>query len=176
VDHPLAAPESLVRPWRTAAIVAGAIALVELILLLVIGGGLLAQTVSHRLERAARHSALSSPSGARTPAAKAARRAVPTPVAKLPRSRTKVLVLNGNGRTGAAARAATRVRRRGYQIQGVGNAPRSNFSHDVIMFRPGFAGEGRRLAQDLGVKLVGPLDGIRVRDLHGAHLILILGA
>ena len=38
----------------------------------------------------------------------------------------KVVVLNGNGRTGAAAAAASRVSRRGYRIGVVGNAP----SHD----------------------------------------------
>ena len=41
VDHPLAAPDALVRPWRLAAFIAGAIAAVELLILLVIGGGAL---------------------------------------------------------------------------------------------------------------------------------------
>jgi hypothetical protein len=86
-----------------------------------------------------------------------------------------VLVLNGNGRTGAAASAAARVHSRGYKIGPVGNAPRSNFSRSLVMFRPGFAGEGHRLAKDLRVKLVGPLDGMRVRDLGRAHLVFILG-
>ena len=41
VDHPLVAPDALVRPWRLAAFVAGAIAAVELLILLAIGGGAL---------------------------------------------------------------------------------------------------------------------------------------
>ena len=44
------------------------------------------------------------------------------------------------------------------------------------MYRPGFAGEGRRLARDIGVKIVGPLDGLRKSDLHGAQLVFILGS
>ena len=44
------------------------------------------------------------------------------------------------------------------------------------MYRPGFAGEGRRLARDLRVRLVGPLDGMRTRELGRAHVVYILGA
>ncbi len=173
MDHPLAAPEALVRPWRTAAYIAGAVALVELFLLLVIGGGALAQAVSDRVQLEARERALA-PSSARTDPVK--RQAARIPAAKLPRARTTVLVLNGNGRTGAAAAAAARVRSRGYRIGKVGNAPRSDFSRSIVMYSPGFVGEGHRLGRDLGVKLVGPLDGLRARDLGSAHLVFILGA
>ncbi len=171
MDHPLIAPEALVRPWRTAAYIAGAVALVELFLLLVIGGGALVQAVSDRIQIEARERAL--PSSPRTTPVK--RQAARVPAAKLPRARTTVLVLNGNGRTGAAATAASRVRSRGYRIGSVGNAPRSDFSRSIVMYRPGFAGEGHRLGRDLGVNLVGPLDGMRVRDLGSAHLVFILG-
>ena len=44
-----AAPEALVRPWRTAAYIAGAVAVVELLLLIVIGGGALVGAVSDRV-------------------------------------------------------------------------------------------------------------------------------
>jgi len=171
VDHPLVAPDSLIRPWRTAAYVAGSIALVELLLLLVIGGGTLVRAVSHRVERAATNRVLS------TAASKpAARKQEPTPVAKVPRTKVRVLVLNGNGRQGAAAAAASRVERRGYRIRAVGNAPRSNFGRSIVMYRPGYVGEGRRFGRDLRVKTVTPLDGMRVRQLNGAHLVFILGA
>ena len=101
----------------------------------------------------------------------------PTNVAaKLPRTKVRVLVLNGNGRQGAAAVAAARVHGRGYKIGGVANAPSSDFGRSIVMYRPGFVGEGKRLGRDLGVTTVTPLDGIRVRQLHGAHLVFILGA
>jgi hypothetical protein len=174
VDHPLSAPDALVRPWRTAAYVAGAIALVELLLLLAIGGGTLVRAVSDRIDLAARESA-AGPASARARSAPQKPPRAAVPAAARPRSRTVVLVLNGNGRTGAAAGAASRVRSRGYQIGAVGNAPRSDFPRNMVMYRPGFAGEGRRLAKDLGVKLVGPLDGIRAGALGKAHVVYIVG-
>lgn len=172
MDHPLAAPDALIRPWRTAAYVAGGIAVVELLVLLVIGGGALVRTVSERVQLAATEHALA-PAAPLKPVAK--RKPDPVPAAKRPRARTVVLVLNGNGRAGAAASAAARVRSRGYKIGAVGNAPRSNFARSLVMFRPGFAGEGHRLARDLRVGLVGPLDGMRIRDLGRAHVVFILG-
>ena len=164
----------LVRPWRLAALVAGSIALVELLVLLAIGGGALVGTVSSRLEAAAKEHALATPkAGKPKPATPAKREA-----AKLPRSKTVVLVLNGNGRTGAAAAAAARVKRDGYKIGAVGNAPHTGFRHDLVMFRPGFSGEARRLAHDVGIgaRRVSPLDGVRLRDLGRAHAVLVLGA
>ena len=43
------------------------------------------------------------------------------------------------------------------------------------MYRPGFEGEAHRLAKDVGVKRVAPLDGLRASDLMGAQLALIVG-
>jgi hypothetical protein len=172
VEHPLPAPDALVRPWRTAAYAAGAIAAVELLLLLVIGGGKLAGWVSDRVELAARESVVATPAQAtRTPAA---HRKAPVAVAKRPRSKTVVMVLNGNGRTGAAAAAAARVPGRGDRVGEVTNAPEL-VPRSIVMYRPGFAGEGKRLGKDLGVRLVTPLDGMRQSALHGAHVVFILG-
>ena len=175
MDHPLAPPDALVRPWRTAAFVAGAVALVELFLLLGIGGGMLVRTASERLRLAATESVVATPNrDATAPSAKRKLASAP-PAAKRKRGQTVVLVLNGNGRTGAAASAAARVSKRGYRIGAVGNAPRSDFRRSLVMYGPGFAGEGHRLAHDLGVTLVGPLDGMRRKDLGKAHVVFVLG-
>ena len=48
-------------------------------------------------------------------------------------------------------------------------------SHRVVMDRPGFRAEGMRLAHDLGIKVVGPLDGIHAGALDGGQLALIVG-
>ncbi len=174
MDHPLTAPpETLIRPWRIAAFVAAAIAAVELLILLTIGGGALIGAVSDRVEKAAEQRALSTSAPAKR--AEVTRKLEKVP-AKLPRTKVRVLVLNGNGRQGAAAVAASRVQQRGYRIRGVGNAPRSNFARSLVMYRPGFVGEARRLGGDLGVRQVVPLDGMRVGQLHGAHAVYILGA
>jgi hypothetical protein len=175
VDHPLLAPDAVVRPWRTAAYVAGAVALVELLLLIAIGGGALVKSVSGRIQLAAHETVAATPAA---PAKKAA--ATPKPakaaVAARPRGKTIVLVLNGNGRTGAASAAAGRVRGKGYPIGGVGNAARSDYPRSIVMYKPGFAAEGERLGRDLKVRMVVPLDGMRASALGRAHLVLILGA
>ena len=172
MDHPLPAPDALVRPWRTAAYVAVAIAAVELLLLLLIGGGKLAGWASNRMQLAARERVAAPIHKTRSLAA--TRKPAPAPVAKRPRSKTVVLVLNGNGRTGAAASAASRVHARGYKVGEVTNAPEL-VPRSIVMYKPGFAGEGRRLGKDLGVKLVTPLDGMRPKELGRAHVVFILG-
>ena len=159
------------RPWRTAAYIAVAVAVVELLLLLLIGGGKLVGWASNRVELAAQEHVLAPVKQAK-PAT--TRKHAAAPVAKRPRSKTVVRVLNGNGRTGAAASAAARVHSRGYRIGDVTNAPEL-VPRSIVMYKPGFAGEGRRLGRDLGVKLVTPLDGMRARDLGRAQVVFILG-
>jgi hypothetical protein len=43
------------------------------------------------------------------------------------------------------------------------------------MYRPRYEREATRLARDLGIKRVSPLDGLRARQLQGAHLAYIVG-
>src|SRR5437763_1473171 len=93
--------------------------------------------------------------------------------ARLTRSATSVLVLNGGGRAGAAAAAAVHVRARGYMVASVGNATGPS-PQTLVMYRPGFTAEGVRLAHDLHVRVVSPLDGMRPSQLLGAHLVLIV--
>lgn len=173
MDHPIRLDhaELAVRPWRTATLVVAGIAAVELVLLVMVGGALLArpEPAGHRAARA-------------TKAAVAAHAAKPTPVrqakaapAELPRRKVTVVVLNGNGRHGAAASAASRVQRKGYRIGLVANAPSHDYVTSLVMYKRGFQGEARRLAHDLGVKVVSPLDGVRPAQLHGAQAVLILG-
>jgi LytR cell envelope-related transcriptional attenuator len=171
VDHPLAAPDALIRPWRNALFIAATVAIVELVLLVGIGGRALLVSVADRVERDAVKRAQETK---QQPAKRVTRQIASVP-AKLPRAKTRVLVLNGNGRQGAASSAAGRVELRGYRIRGVANAPRSDFARSIVMYRPGFAGEWRRFGQDLHVSAVSPLDGMRVRELQGAHIVFILG-
>lgn len=154
----------LVRPWRRATIAVSAVAAVEMLLLTIVGIALFGKPLLHHFQ--------SSAASAATPPKHAAK---PVPAkAVLPRSEVVVMVLNGNGRAGAAHAAADRVQAKGYLLGNVGNAPRV-MPHSVVMFRPGYAGEGRRLAHDLRVRIVRPLDGMRPSQLLGAHLVLILG-
>jgi hypothetical protein len=166
VEHSLPHVRS---PWRTATLVASAVAAVELVLLVALGVALLAEPVSKSLRSAAEQQVLA-PVAKPKPRPKAAATR-PT----LTRAETAVTVLNGNGRSGAAAAAADSVRRFGYTIGTVGNAPRTDVTRTIVMYRDGYRPEAARLAKDLGVKIVGPLDGLRKADLLGAHVALVLG-
>jgi hypothetical protein len=167
VEHSLPSPPS---PWRTATLVASAVAAVELVVLVVLAVALLAEPVSQQVRKAAEQQVLA-PVVKKKPPAKPAADAP-----RLTRAETSVTVLNGNGRSGAAAGAADSVRRFGYTIGTVGNAPRTDVPKTVVMYRDGYRPEAQRLAKDLGVKIVGPLDGLRPADLLGAHVALVLGA
>jgi len=183
VDAPLPAPsESLVRSWKTATIVASFVAAVELVLLLVAAFLLLARPLSHAIQH---HAAASAAASTKADAHAKAREAVlarkvararRVPAARLPRSKTGVLVLNGNGRTGAASSEAARLRSLHYLVKATGNARRQDYASTVVMYRRGYEGEGARLARDLHVKIVGPLDGLGVSALHGGQLAVVLGA
>ncbi|HWJ44441.1 MAG TPA: LytR C-terminal domain-containing protein [Gaiellaceae bacterium] len=154
----------LIRPWRRATIAVSAVAALELMLLAGVGIALLGNPLAHFRDSAA---------AAATPPK---RTAAPAPAKRelLPRSQVSVMVLNANGQAGAAHAAADRVQGRGYMLGNVGNA-RALSPRTLVMFRPGFEPEARRLARDLRVRIVRPLDGMRPAQLYGAHLVLILG-
>jgi hypothetical protein len=166
VEH----PSSLDRPfaWRKTALVAAGIATLELLLLVLVGLAIL----THRFDGGGGEGALKREraAGKRGGTAKA-----PVPVAKLPRSETSVIVFNGNGLPGAAGEAADLIRSLRYLIAGTANAPRTDFARSIVMFRPGYRGEAARLARDLRIRRVAPLDGLRPADLQGAQVALIVG-
>ncbi len=156
-------------PWRTATLVASAVAALELVVLVILGVVLLAKPVSDHVRQAAEAQVLA-------PVKAKPRRTPIVGTPKLARAETSVIVLNGNGRAGAAAAGADSVRRFGYTIGTVGNAPRTDFTRTLVMYRKGYQAEAARLAKDLNVKIVGPLDGLRPSDMLGAHVALIVGA
>jgi len=165
VEHVLQNPSGPTgHQWRTIAVVAAGIATLELLGLVAAGVVLLAKPVMHKARTEA---------AATTPAAK---KPAKTPVRPLlPRGSVSVAILNGNGVAGAAAAEASRVRARGYLVGQVGNAPRGGYGHSVVMYRLGRRGEALRLARDLRIRLVSPLDGLRPRDLLGAQLAVVVG-
>jgi hypothetical protein len=157
------------RPWRTATLVASAVAALELFVIVAAGVALLGDRLSDPVRQAAEERVLG-------PAVKPAPK--PKPGATKPsltRAETSVYVMNGNGQRGAAAETAARVRSIGYTVGSVGNATRSDYGRSVVMYRRGFRPEALRLAKDLKVKLVSPLDGLRPRELMGAHVALVVG-
>jgi hypothetical protein len=174
VDHPIASPEALVRPWRTATLIASTVAAIELVVLVGAGVALLAKPLARHMRAEAQARAFAPVVKKPKVAAIPARPKEKAP--RLARTRVSVLVLNGNGRQGAAASAASRLSVHGYQLRATANAKRTDYATSVVMYRPGYRAEGLRLARDLRVKVVGPLDGMKTRDLQGAKAVLIVGA
>jgi hypothetical protein len=168
------------RPWRRATVVAGSVAVVEFVVLVTIAAFVFGRPLAHDLSHALRSNVTPRHAAAlahvRTPPAPTHRAAAAPVVATRAPGTMKVLVLNGNGRNGAAAAAATGLRRLGYRIAAVGNAARQNYPTTLVMYAPGFRAEGLRLARSLGVRAVGPLDGVRTSALAGGQLAVVLGA
>ena len=163
LPHPGPSGPDRHHPWRTIAVVIAGVATLELLILVIVGVALVAKPMAHRaITRAAKTPAVTKPK--------------PEPMLPLlPRRLTSVTILNGNGVAGAAATEASRVRAHGYKIGQVGNAPRGAYGASVVMYRAGRVREGRRLARDLGISIVSPLDGLRKGDLHGAKLAVVVG-
>jgi hypothetical protein len=167
--------------WRKAALVAGTIATVELIALVVVALAFIAKPFADDPPAKTTAKAAASPSvqteeGGAVATVQAASK--PTgDIAELPRNKTRVLVLNGNGYVGAASEKAAVVRSLRYPVTGVGDAARRNFPRTIVMYRTGFLGEGQRLARDLGMPKARalPVDGMRPAELGGAHLVLVVG-
>ena len=162
-------PDALARSWRTATMVASAVAALELVLILILGVALLGKPLSEWMRGAAQKHTL----GITTKTV--ARPKIGSSAPRLARDETTVMILNGNGVAGAAHATASQVEARGYPVGQVGNAKRTDFTRSVVMYRPGYRGEGLRLARDLRIRIVGPLDGMRTRDLMGAHVAVVVG-
>jgi LytR cell envelope-related transcriptional attenuator len=155
-------------PWRAATLVVGAIAAAELVAL--IGIGAVHVVPSHSTAAVAQHTV---------------KKAAPVrPVIKVPappshplktRAQTGVLVLNGNGRQGAASTQAVHLQTLGYVVTGAENAPRHDYAQSMVMYVRGFLPEARRLARDIGVRLVAPVDGLTPSRLQGSKVVVLLG-
>jgi len=165
-----------VRPWRRATLIASAIAAVELVALLLCLLVIVAKPLAHALQRHAQKVAASTPAPAHVRKEIKHRAAVPPPKPAVSRKQMKVLVLNGNGRTGVAHAEAVTLQALGYQIAGAADAKRHDYATSVVMYKTGFRAEGVRLAHDLHVSVVGPLDGLGPKALAGGQLAVIIGA
>ena len=180
MDHPV--EYEPLQPWRAAALIATAVAAVELFILLLIGFVLGAKAFSHKTETATVAAIKrEAPKAVQTQASDPKPADTKSPQQKkeepklAPRGRTSVVVLNGNGIPGAAAVNADKAHSMHYIVTATGNAPSTGFARSIVMFRPGLKPAAQRLAKDMGVKAVTPLDGITKSDLQGAQLALIIG-
>jgi hypothetical protein len=155
VEH--AQPLNRTFPWRLAALVLSALALAILAALVLAHGR--AQT---------------GPVAAAGPAAK--RRPATPPAPLRPRSSISVLVLNGNGISGAAGNEATSILAWGYRHAIPADAPSSGYARSLVLYRPGWQREAERLAQEVRIPAVATLDGRLAPAYAHVPLLVILGA
>lgn len=99
----------------------------------------------------------------------------PAAVPLRPRSRTSVLVLNGNGANGAAGAEATQLVGRGYAHAVPTDAQTLDYARSIVLFRPGWQAEAERLARDAKIAAVAPLDGRVAPAYARLPLVVILG-
>ena len=149
-------------PWRAAALAAAAVALAELTALLALAGARIFHVHHGATAQRTPHTAAAQP------------RSTGRAVSLRPRSRVSVLVLNGNGVSGAAGTEASKLLADGYGRATAADAPQA-YASSLALFRPGWEQEAKRLARDAAIRAVAPLDG-RL-DTAGAkyRLVLILG-
>jgi hypothetical protein len=169
-------------PWRTATLVASAVATLELLGLIVVGAFVLA----HPFRHAAKHTTTTAGAATVVHHVAPVRHIVPVPAkdrfGPIPphplraRSLVRVLVLNANGVQGAAHAEAARLQTLGYPIGGAANAPSHHYAQSMVMFVPGYLKEARRLAHDVGIRLVAPVDGLTPSTLSASRLVVLLGS
>src|SRR4029453_17741576 len=153
------------QPWRAAAMIATAVAVIELFLLLLIGFVVGAKAFGDKTEAAtvaAIKRQVPQAATASSQDGKPAAQGKSKEHALLPRGRTSVVVLNGNGIPGAAATTADTAHNLHYVITATANAP-STFSRSVVMFRPGYKPAAQRLPPETGHKRGTPPAG-RTKD------------
>ena len=93
------------------------------------------------------------------------------PAGPTPSATTQVSVLNALGTSGLAASTATELRRSGYRIATVGNAPSADLPRSQISYAPG----GLAAARTLAGTLRGGANLVEDPTLAASHLTLVLG-
>jgi LytR cell envelope-related transcriptional attenuator len=97
------------------------------------------------------------------------------PVPLRPRSAISVVVLNGNGVSGAAGDEATQILSWGYRHAVPGDAPSLDYARSLVLYRPGWQREAGRLAREVKIPAVATLDGRLAPEYAHDQLVVILG-
>jgi hypothetical protein len=98
----------------------------------------------------------------------------PKPGAVVP-GEVEVAVLNGTSVPGLAAKVGDDVRVNGFQLGAVTNSS-DQFDQTVVMYEPGQQRAAKKVANDLGVKPVQPIDRQTEQSSGGADVVVIAGA
>jgi LytR cell envelope-related transcriptional attenuator len=93
---------------------------------------------------------------------------------KVQPAEVEVSVLNGTAVPGLAARYGDKVERKGFKLGAVTNSS-SSFVASVVMFKPGHASEGHRVARVLGIDQVKPITSEIGTVAAGAPVAVVVG-
>jgi predicted transcriptional regulator len=104
------------------------------------------------------------------PAAKA-----PAPAPAPPANHTRVAVLSGSPVPGIAGHTGQQLRRKGFHVGAVANAPGPS-EHSSVLYAHGQRGAARVLARTLGIGSITRLDATNASVAAGAKLVVIVGA
>ena len=157
--------------WRLVAVVAAAVATLELVLILGLGAKVVPTLIHHAAATPTPHAAATTTTPVVHRAVKPLRVPALRSIPIRPRRKLSVLVLNGNGVAGAAGTLALRLKDRGYRRTLSTNAPSHDYARSVVLFAPGYLKEAKRLGRDARIHTVATGDG----RLRGYRLLVILG-
>lgn len=87
----------------------------------------------------------------------------------------EVAVLNGTSVPGLAAKVGDDVRVNGFKLGAVANSS-NQVDQTVVMYEPGEKRAAKKVANDLGVKPVQPINRQTERAGDGAAVVVIAGA
>ena len=94
--------------------------------------------------------------------------------AKMKPGEIEVSVLNGTSVAGLAATYGDKVEGKGFSLGAVTNSS-SSFAESVVMFRPGSKPEARRVAKQLSIQKLQPMNGEIEAVAAGADVAVIVG-
>jgi hypothetical protein len=94
--------------------------------------------------------------------------------AKVKPSEIDVTVLNGTSVAGLAATFGDEVESKGFNLGAVTNSS-SSFEESVVMFKPGHKMEARKVAKQLGISKLQPMNGEIQSVSAGADVAVIVG-
>lgn len=99
-----------------------------------------------------------------------------TTVALRPAAQVKVLAANGTTVKGLAGQVRDRLKAAGYNALAPTDATKKPVAKSAVYFTPGYEGEARQIAQQLGIATVAPMPTpLPVLSLQTANVVVVVG-
>lgn len=96
--------------------------------------------------------------------------------ATIDKTKAKIRVLNGSGKTGAASTTKDYLESKGYKVSSIGNAKTSDFTQTVIKFKDAFKNFQETLVADLSAKYSVKTDSTPLEASDSADIEITIGS